>query len=29
VPAFIELIDLDAVKSPRDFLKEKLDDLLK
>src|SRR5262245_15317131 len=29
VPAFIELIDLDAVKSPRDFLKERLDELLK
>jgi hypothetical protein len=29
VPAFIELIDLDAVKSPRDGLKDKLDGLLK
>jgi len=29
VPAFIELIDLDAAKAPRDVLKERLDELLK
>jgi hypothetical protein len=28
VPAFIELLDLEAVRSPRDVLKEKLDELL-
>ena len=28
VPAFIEVLDLEAVKSPRDALKEKLDELL-
>jgi hypothetical protein len=29
VPAFIELIDLDAAKAPRDVLKERLEELLK
>jgi hypothetical protein len=29
VPAFIELLDLDAVQTPKDVLKEKLDQLLK
>lgn len=29
VPAFIELIDLDAVRAPRDILKERLEELLK
>ena len=29
VPAFIELLDLDAVQTPKDFLKERLEGLLK
>ncbi|HEV2208975.1 MAG TPA: hypothetical protein VG167_09390 [Verrucomicrobiae bacterium] len=29
VPAFIELLDLDALQAPRDLLKEKLEDLVK
>ena len=29
VPAFIELLDLDAVQTPKDFLKERLEELLK
>jgi hypothetical protein len=29
IPAFIELLDLHAISSPRDALKEKLDELLK
>ncbi|HEY5813979.1 MAG TPA: hypothetical protein VIT23_15160 [Terrimicrobiaceae bacterium] len=29
IPAFVELVDLDAVKKPRDILKEKLEDILR
>jgi hypothetical protein len=29
VPAFIELVDVDAVKSPKDTLKEKIEELLR
>lgn len=29
VPAFVELIDLEAVRTPRDFLKERLEELLR
>jgi hypothetical protein len=29
VPAFIELLNLDAVQTPKDVLKEKIEGLLK